>query len=382
MIRAAALVALVAGWIVASGCGSVGAQLPSAPLPIGFLSDPNCETCAGLGVVPDPKAKPYVVTEDLKTRSRRSRADFTSQPPIAGKFCPHCLSEDLDEVRAESMLLDQTETDSLHEAFEAAVGPLIRVHTRYVTIHTQLPPLEANRIGVVVETLAAHLQKTVGSMKLTPTRADNYDSVSLIGRASYLKFLEFFAEKYPNQARGRDWDLLQNLAGSTRNRIAFFHEIPQHKRHPVHFTVFQFGRFTVNSVSRFEAPEWAVQGFAAYCEYIALRQNRCYTIAYDLKDMTLRGNWVENAQKLARAGQLTEWDSLMTADLRTFKPRDYLSAFVAVYFLMDVYPTEYVEFLETLGDGTKPREAFETAFGKSVEEMESERGRWLLKRRG
>ena len=353
-----------------------------SPLPAGFLSDPGCETCLGLGIVPDPKAKPYVIVEDFKPKIRGRAADPATQNPFPGKFCPECMKADLDEARLEYYKSDQADPDPLHREFEGAAGKLVRVHTRYVTIHTHLPPVEAHRVGLVVETLAAHLQKKCGSMKLTPMNSTDYDSVSMIGHAPYLQFLKYYEEKHPRVLAGRNWRLLPELSGTTRNRVSFFHEKPEHNRHPIHNTVFQLGRFITTTFTNYQAPVWATEGFGAYCEYTALRQNRCKTIAYDIKDMTLRGNWVQNAKKLLVRDELTAWHSLDRRELRGYNPSDYLSAFVAVYFLMDEYPKEYVDYLEDIANGTPSKDAFKSVFGKDFEELDKERLRWLRKRRG
>ena len=80
--------------LVAAMVGGVQshAQLVGGTLPAGFNVDPGCETCYGLGVVPDPQAKPYVVVEGVKGKPR-GRAAASGQSPIAGKFCTECMDE-------------------------------------------------------------------------------------------------------------------------------------------------------------------------------------------------------------------------------------------------------------------------------------------------
>ena len=138
----------------------------------------------------------------------------------------------------------------------------------------------------------------------------------------------------------------------------------------------------MDETTRGESDAWLEQGFAAYCEYIALRQNLCFSVAYDIRDMTLRGNWVRNGQMLLKADSLATFHLLDGMPLRGYTPQHYLSAFVSVYFLIDTYPKEFVNYLDELAAGVKSEEAMETEFGKTLDDLNKERNRWLAKRRG
>ena len=93
----------------------------------------------------------------------------------------------------------------------------------------QLPPNEAQAVGVALEAMTAHLQQLTGSMELTSTRPDTYEILIILGKPNYLGFLRLMQAEWADKV-GNDWALLPDVAGSTVEGTSFFHHVPGNRK--------------------------------------------------------------------------------------------------------------------------------------------------------
>jgi hypothetical protein len=331
----------------------------------------GCEDCAGLGILPVKNRKPYY---HIEGQPAPKAADA-----VAVRWCPKCQPDKKDqELIDEQTERFKTALDA-HKNWEKEFGlPLVRIETRHIVVHTQMPPAECLKMAQGFEALASHLQDLTGTMELTRTRPETYDMMCFLEQQNFEKFRTVLEKLWSVEERGTSWSQSRGIAAFDHNMLPFFYEsrhtLPQ--RPPVHGVCFMGGRRQLYVATQYRAPRWLAEGFAEYCEFAALKSNLWHTV-YNANPGPTPGDWVSQVRQLAVAGQLRPWEEQMKRELDLWDVRDYLQTFGMVAFLIQTEPKKFLEVTRKLLAGTDCGKAIEEAYGKPITKLEPECAKWL-----
>lgn len=331
-----------------------------------------CEDCAGLGFLPLKNRKPYYHIEGQVAPKAADAAPH--------RFCPKCQPDKKDQE-----LVDQ-QTERLKTAldgnkqWEKETGsPLVRIETRHVTIHAQMPMPECIQMGQGFENYAAHVQNLTGTMELTRTGPENYEIVCLLGQENYERFRTVLEKLWTVEERGPAWSQSRGIAAFDHQKLPFFYESIQtmKQRPPAHGICFMGGRRQLYVATNYRASRWLAEGYAEYSEFVGMKKNLWRTI-YNLNPGPEPGDWVSQVRQLAATKQLRPWEEQMKRDLADWDARDYLQTFGMVTFLIQSEPKKFLSLTRKLRAGAEEVAAIEEAYGKPIAKLEPDCTKWLI----
>lgn len=332
----------------------------------------NCEDCGGLGFLPLKNRKPYFHVEGMPSPK--------AADAVPHRYCPKCQPDKKDEdLAAEQTERFKTALDG-HKKWEKETNfQLVRIETRHVTVHAQMPLAECRDIGQGFENYAAHVQNLVGTMELTRTSPDKYEIMCLLGQPAFEHFRTVMEKLYTAEERGEMWSTTRGVRAVDHFLIPFFQEEQQFlkQRPPAHGVTFMAGRKQLYVQTGNRAPRWLAEGYAEYSEYVGLKKNLWHTV-YNQNPGPTPGDWVGQVRQLAAGGQLRPWPEQMTRDLRDWDVRDYLQTFGMVTFLIQSEPKKFLRYTRNLRTGQEDAKALEEAYGKTIAQLEPECAKWIV----
>jgi hypothetical protein len=338
-------------------------------------ADPVCRRCRGAGLVPVTAVKPFVWIE--------GQAAFRAEEALVGQSCPVCQAPDDRAARIEQARVDHEAIVAQHAEWEERLGgKLLLVQTRHAAIHTQLKLADAKQVGLILEGLAAALQKASSSLALVPTRAADYQQVLLWGEDAWAKFRRVMESLYTPEQLGENWHTAGKgtMYDHTEVPHCYFtgkivREVP-----PEYFAVKLAATRQIYLATGWKAPAWLAEGFAAYGQHAMLREARVSTI-YALGRGPTRPVTLDEARRLLSADKFRPWEKLISRELRDFEPPDYFQALAMVAFLLERQPSMFLSLAERLKAGTAVGSALEESYKQSLAELEADGAAWLARRR-
>jgi hypothetical protein len=328
--------------------------------------DPDCPQCRGLGLVPHEKAAVYM---HMEGRPLPDAADS-----ICGRYCPKCQAGQDPAVRLASEVERLKTAQARHEEWEAKLQlRLTRIETRQVVIHAQVPAAEARRVAQAMEAMTNHLQQLTGTLLLTPRRPAVDDMFLFVDKTGYERLIGCL-EGEPQYARV-NWEFLRRLTGATVDQITFLQR-PTSGVPLEDLAVHGSASRQMQMAASGRAPAWLAEGFAAYCEYQALKQNLIHSVDPQGGDIKLGANWDLQIRQLARLGKLQTWDEMFAKDLAVFEAIHYLQSKSMVTFLLKE-PGKFQDLVAAIAAGAESSAALEKAYGEPVKELETKWRRGL-----
>lgn len=347
----------------AAGGDSLRAQAPQTT---------TCDECGGVGFLPLRSRKPYVHIE--------------GQPAPRGvdgvpyRFCPKCqANRDASELVEQQLARHRAVLDA-HKKWEQDTGfELVRIETRHIVVHSQLPASEATKIGQAFETLTTHLQELTGSVELTPTRPDSYEQMCLASQDAYEHFREVMEKRHTQEQLGEMWSNSRGMTAFDHVLIPFFYEDARtiKRRPPAHAVCFFGGRKQLIVATESRGPRWLYEGFAEYCEFAALKRN-LWCAVYNQNEGPEPGNWVPQLRQLAVKKELRPWPEQMSRELRNWNAKDYLQVFGMARFLLTTAPKSFLAYARSLKSQPESPKLLEEAYKMPLDQLEAECNRWIL----
>ncbi|WP_254513443.1 hypothetical protein [Anatilimnocola floriformis] len=335
----------------------------------------DCEDCGGIGFLPMQNRKPYF---HIEGQPAPKAADA-----VPHRYCPKCQPDKKDADLVEEQVARLKTAQDAHKTWEKEFGsPLVRIETRHITVHTQVPLPECKEVGQGFENYAAHVQNLTGTMELTRSRPENYEMMSLLGQPAYNKFREVMEKLFTPEQRGEQWSSGRSVMAFDHPLIPVFYENQPtlRQRPPAHGVAFIGGRKQLSLQTDGKTPLWLAEGYAEYSEYVALKKNLWHTV-YNANPAPVPGDWVSQLRQLAVAKQLRPWSEQMTRDLRSWEAADYLQTFGMVTFLIQAEPKKFLSFTRKLREGASDTQALEEAYSKKLTQLEIDGNKWIASRR-
>lgn len=325
-------------------------------------------------MVPLKNRKPYVFVEGMP--------DPKPQQSVPGELCPKCHPDEKAEALVEVEVQRLKTHGDFHKSWERKCNrPFVYVETRHGSFHTLLDARESLKIGNAIEALCTHLQKLTGSLELTLTRPDNYNLFVLWERASWDGFRATLEKHLTPEQLGPNFAIAREMHGYDVWETPHFYETPltARTRPPVHGALSFFGRRQIVTATQ-NCPVWLSEGFAAYSEYVVLRNVRWYSI-YDANNPPELGDSLAVIRRLANAGKLRRFEKFLPRQLSEYEPADYPQAFSLVYYLLNKAPAKFLDFARLLRGGASGAEALEDGLDTKLATLEGEWGKWALNAR-
>ena len=275
-----------------------------------FVGAPDnvCKVCLDTGFVPLATRRPYVHVEGERAPSAATCVPW--------RLCPRCRrdhdAEELVEEEAERL-----KTAGRSNLFwEGRSGlKLVRVESRHVAHHCDLPVDMARRQGQAAETIAAYLQKQTQSVYLTQSRPAKYEQLYVWDKPKYLKMIEVC--KTVDEFKGvGDWHLLTQCGGFSGRITAIDNADEGDPLPPEHTTVSRFGMRNVGIASGYKAGDWLDCGFAYCCEYCILNTVRVHYIDYQVNETRLGDDWMVEARRHAQMQKIRKWSEMTRIPLQ------------------------------------------------------------------
>jgi hypothetical protein len=331
--------------------------------------DDVCKVCLGTGFVPLSGRRPFVHTE-----GERAPSPATCVP---WRFCPRCMRDhEPDElVEAEKDRLQSAGKSNLF--WEGRTGlKLIRVESRHLAHHCDLPTDMARRQGQAAETIAAYLKKQTKSIFLTQMRPGKYEQLFVWDRPKYLKMIDIC--KSIDEFQGaRDWHLSAQCGGFAGRITAIDNAEEGDPLPPEHTTVSRFGMRSVNEATGFKSTDWLDCGMAYCCEYSVMNKVRIHYIDYQVNDVRLGDDWMVEARRHAQMKKLRPWREMVKIPLEAWSPAEHLSAFAYVAHLFRTDPRKFCLMCLAIREGQSEVQAIESVYGKSLEDLQKGCYKWL-----
>jgi hypothetical protein len=335
--------------------------------------DPDCPKCRGTGLVPLTRPKPFVFVEGA--------GPFQAKDAAHAEPCPACRPK-ADRTSLVEQATEEHEAARLkHLEWEERLdGPLVHVETRHASIHTQHQPAQARRIGMAVESLTIHLQKTTGSLQLTPTRPGTYQQMLLVGEEAWTSFRTVMEKLYTPEQLGQPWQPARQFTSYDFSDIPHSYIQPQRIRDlPPEYQAVKFAATRqMMLATNWKAPEWLWEGFGAYGQQAALNDVRISTVYSSEKGPKTVYSFRE-ARQQASQRKLRPWTDMLPRELRDFEAADYFQSLGMVSFLLDSEPVKFLHFLRLLKSGTLCQPALEEAYGKDLGGLQLACSRWLVR---
>lgn len=347
-----------------------GAKTPGGKAggpPAAAVATADCDQCRTLGVVPLTKPQPYVWLEGTPVPQGKQA--------VREQFCPRCKPD------ADNAVLAAAEDARLKTAIDAHLQwekktnwPLVRVETRHIAIHSQLPPQDTARVGLAIETMTQHIQQLTGSVELTPTTPANCDMIITWQKPNYLQLVDVFKnDPVYGPARPDGWSLVRDVSGTWVKEVIFYMARPEGPP-PEHQAVSLLSSYQIRSATSYRDPSWLNVGYSAYCENATLHANRCNTLEYALNNLQIDPDWSLSVRRLAAAGGLKTWADMFPKLLRDYQAEDHLTAYAMVAFLIEYQPRKFLDFVKEIKGGLGAEEALEKAYGEKVPQLQQ---RWV-----
>jgi hypothetical protein len=340
-----------------------------APALVAGPPDPNCPTCRGLGKIPLSPFRPCVHVEGM--------APPAPDQTVPWRFCPKCQQGHDAQSLVEHEATRLKTALKTHQAWEQkTTWSLVRVETHLATVHAQLPPPEATKVGMALEMLAKHLQDVTRSMELTVTRPDDYEIIIIWEKQNHAQFLKLMEPEWAPLA-GNNWGLLSQLGGSTIGRTSFFRVLQQGSPPPAHMAVSMAAMQQIARAAGNRAPVWLREGFAAYGENMVLGKNLVHSVDYVIPNVQLNPDWSLEMRRLAAMDRLKPWKAMFLLELRDYQVPEYVGSFSMVAYLISHEPTRFLDLVRAIQGGAEPEAALTQAYGKTVDQLQQGWIKWL-----
>jgi hypothetical protein len=358
--------------------------------------DPACAKCRGTGLVPLTKPKPFVFVEGA--------GPFRPTDAVHAQSCPTCFpmpeggkagkppkgdraprgdkARKADEGPLAEEAAEQHEAMTIkHKEWEDKTKwKLVLVQTRHVSIHTLHQPIQARNIGLAVEAFTIHLQKTTGSLELTPTRPGTYQQMLLIGEPAWAKFRTVMESLYTQEQLGQPWQPARQFTAYDFPDIPHAYIQPERIRElPPEYQAVKFAATRqMMLATNWKAPDWLWEGLGAYGQQAALGDVRISTVYSSDKGPKAIYSF-RDAKQQAVARKLRPWPDMIQRELRDYEGADYFQSMGMVAFLLDSEPAKFLEFLRLLKAGTECQPALEEAYGKDLATIGQASAKWLAR---
>jgi len=126
-----------------------------------------------------------------------------------------------------------------------------------------------------------------------------------------------------------------------------------------------------------KAPTWLREGFAAYCENAVLGKNLVHGVDYEIAKLDFNPDWSIEMRRLAALNQLKPWETMFSIELRAYMVPEYVTSFSMVTYLIRSEPQKFLAFVRGLSSGTEPQAALTGAYGRTVDELQTDWVKWL-----
>lgn len=325
---------------------------------------PPCEACSGLRIVPVQPFQPFVMVANGKP----------FEPTIPWKPCTKCSADVAEKTASEELSAGLAKAIEAKAGWEQRTGAELRlVATPYLSLYTHARPQEIRDYALMTEKLAGHLQTLTGSMTLTRTRADQDVIVLLNENKAVRRLTDEMAKLQP----GQGWENCTNSSGGVDRHMAFSN-LTRSGATADHHVIYLFGHLLMYEATDGKAPPWLREGFAAYGERTIFNQNLYASFAYKENQPKLETHWPRAVRTALQKGERISLAGVFSLDMSTAGSVDYLGCFSAVSYLLEAHPKGFVRFVLLLRAGELPRKALETAYGKSLDDVNTEWHKWAL----
>ena len=335
----------------------------------------DCPQCGGVGLVPIPDAKPFVWVDGQPAPK--------PEAAVGEQHCPVCRAggDSAELVAAAKGRFERAQ--SKHAEWKERIGGrLVLVMTRHAALTTQFTFAQAKSAGQAVESLTLHLKRVSRSLALVPTRLGEYEQILLWERSAWDAFRKVMEELYTPMQLGDAWSLSKGFNSYDHVVTPHLYESPQtiRQRPLTHGPVFLAARRQVHLATRWKAPIWLAEGFAAYGDHAVHKANRWWSV-YDPGKTPAVGDWLADARRLTKAGSVQPWDKLLRRELRDWEPDDYYQTLGIVAFLLEAEPGKFLALLRKLAAGDDQVAALEDAYRQPLAELDRRASTWLVARR-
>jgi hypothetical protein len=256
---------------------------------------------------------------------------------------------------------------------------LVRVESRHMAHHCDLPVDMARRQGRAAEQLATYLQQQTKSVYLTQTRPGQYERVFVWDRPKYLKMIELC--KSIDEFKGvNDWHLLSQCSGFSGRVTSITNADEADPTPPEHFTISGMGRRQALMATGSKSGDWLDCGFAYCCEYSVTKKVLIHYIDYQVNETRLGDDWFVEARRHLEMKKIRKWDELVRMPLQAWGSETHLSAFTYVAYLFSTDPRKFCLACLAIKEGQSDVQAIESVYGKSLEELQAACYKWLAKK--
>jgi hypothetical protein len=336
------------------------ADLPVAP-------DKNCGTCYGIGFIPHSPHRPYVHIEGQPAPNPAAAVPW--------RHCNKCQKERKPQELIDAETQRLKEAMSGHLRWENRTGwPMLRMETRHVTIHGQLPPEVAVRQGQAANELVAYLQRRTRGVVLTQTRPDTHEILFCWDEPQWMRMIQI-CQGLPEFRQ--DWALVSQTAGYSNAQSSVVRAREGKGVPPEHHTVSDLARASMYHSTDYQARTWLSIGFAYYCERAILKKNLLHYIEYEPNAQRLGENWNQEVKKYAQQRKLRLWNDLLELPLRDYDPPDHLGIYMMVAYLFEADPIRFTRMVQMIGRGIDDKAAMEAAYEKTIDELQTGCAKWI-----
>lgn len=341
--------------------------------PAEIKKDPEgrCAICRDTRFAPFEKFQPYYHVEGQKAPK--------PEACVPWRFCPACSADqDIQDLVTQEAERLKTAGEK-HKEWEGRTKlAMVRVETRHVTLHAEMPLQLAARQGEAAEALTRHLQTLTKSVVLTPSRPQTFDLVILWDTPGYQRFVQT-AKNLPEFAGTEDWDLILQVAGFAGNGVKVYNAFRNQQTPCEHMTISQVAEHQIYMATDRRCKSWLGVGFPYYCEFALKRKNLVSRVKYMLGERPLGDNWNTELKRAAAARKLRPFEDMFPLDLRDYQPADHLMCFSMVSYLIRSNPEAFVRFVLLIRDGKEDKEALETAYGVTIQQLQGEWEKWAAR---
>jgi hypothetical protein len=253
---------------------------------------------------------------------------------------------------------------------------LVRVESRHMAHHCDLPVDMARRQGQAAESLAAYLQKQTNSVYLTQSRPGKYEQLFVWDRPKYLKMIDLCKQIDEFGGHG-DWHLTSECSGFSGRITTITNADTGDPLPPEHFTVSSMGMRQVVAATGGKAGDWLDCGFAYCCEYCVLTKVRVHYIDYQVNETRLGDDWMTEARRHAQMRKIRKWEEMTRMPLQSWSSVEHLSAFSYVAFLFRTDPRKFCLMCLAIREGQGDVQAIESVYGKPIDELQRACYGWL-----
>ena len=252
----------------------------------------------------------------------------------------------------------------------------MRVESRHVAHHCDLPVDMSRRQGQAAEAIAAYLQKQTQSVYLTQSRPAKYEQLYVWDKPKYLKLIDVCKSIEEFKGVG-DWHLITQCGGFSGSITAIDNAEEGDPLPPEHTTVSRFGMRNVGIASGYKAGDWLDCGFAYCCEYSIMNKVRVHYIDYQVNETRLADDWMVEARRHAQMQKIRKWEEMTRIPLQNWSSVEHLSAFAYVAYLFRTDSRKFCLMCLAIREGQGDVPAIESVYGKPIEELQKGCYKWL-----